>query len=52
MDDIWPSPPELYQIQQYRGQEDTGTLIIKATEFKYELRSDLGFKKLDFKKLD
>ena len=51
MDDIWP-PPELYQIQQYRGQEDTGTQVIKATEFKYELRSDLSFKKPDFKKPD
>ena len=48
---IW-SPLRIYQIQQYRSQEDTGTQVIKATEFKYELRSDLGFKKPDFKKPD
>ena len=36
MDGIWPSPPELHQIQQYRGKEDTGTW-----EFKFEIRSDL-----------
>ena len=51
MDDIWP-PPELYQIGAIKGQEDTGTQVIEATEFKYELRSDLGFKKPDFKKPD
>ena len=44
MDGIWPPPPspELYQIKHYRGQENTGTWVIEGTEFKFEIRSDLG----------
>ena len=51
MDDIWPSSSrKLYQIGINRDQNTIETKIIEATEFKYELRSDLGFKKPDFKK--
>ena len=31
----------------YKGQEDTGAKVIEATEFKFPVRSDLGFKKPD-----
>ena len=37
---------------KYSNIEARRTLVIKATEFKFELRSDLGFKKPDFKKPD
>jgi len=40
MDGNW-SPVRIYQIQQYRGQEDTGTWVIEGIEFKFEIRSDL-----------
>ena len=28
--------------EAFRGQKSTGTLVIEATEFKFEVRSDLG----------
>ena len=37
MDDNWPFFPE----EHYRGQRSTGTWVVEATEFKFEVRSDL-----------
>ena len=50
MDDIWPSSRKLYQIGINRDQKTIETKIIEANEFKYELRSELGFKKPDANK--
>ena len=41
------SSVKICQIEHYRGQRSTGTSVIEANEFKYEVRSDLGFKKPD-----
>ena len=38
---------KICQTEHYRGQRSTGTSVIEANEFKYEVRSDLGFKKPD-----
>ena len=32
---------KICQIEHYRGQRSTGTWVIEATEFKFEVRSDL-----------
>ena len=43
MDDIWPSSfRKICQIQPFRGQKSTGTWVIKATEFKFKVRRELG----------
>ena len=48
MDGILPSPSrKLYQLGINKDQKTIETLVIEATEFKYEVRSDLGFKKQD-----
>ena len=36
------SSVKICQIEHYRGQRSTGTWVIEATEFKFEVRSDLG----------
>ena len=33
---------KICQTEHYRGQRSTGTWVIEATEFKSEVRSDLG----------
>ena len=35
-------PSGFSEIQPYRGWRSTGTWVIEATEFKSEVRSDLG----------
>ena len=44
MDDIWllSSFRKICPIQPFRGQSNTGTWVREATEFKSEVRSDLG----------
>ena len=39
--------PGNYQLGINKDQKTIETLVIEATEFKYEVRSDLGFKKPD-----
>ena len=34
-------------MKMNRGQEETGAYVIDATEFKFDVRSDPGFKKPD-----
>ena len=43
MDDIWllSSFRKICPIQPFRVQRGTGTWVIEATEFKFEVRSDL-----------
>ena len=50
MELLWDLTPRLVDIlghltEANKGQEDTGTQVIEASEFKYEVRSYLGFKK-------
>ena len=42
-DDIWPFflSGKICQIEHYRGQISTGTWVVEAIEFKFEVRSDL-----------
>ena len=35
------SSGKICQIEHYRGQRSTGTWVIEATEFKFEVRSEL-----------
>ena len=32
---------KICQMEHYRGQRSTGTWVVEATEFKFEVRSDL-----------
>ena len=44
MDDIWPFFfffRKICQIQPFRGQRSTGTWVIEATDFKFEVRCNL-----------
>ena len=44
MDGIWPFflPSVFSEIKPFRGQRSNGTWVIEATEFKFEVRSELG----------
>ena len=41
MDDIVFSSGKICQTEHYRGQRSTWTWVVEATEFKFEVRSDL-----------
>ena len=40
MDDICPFFPKTQRRVAFGGQKSTGTWVIEATEFKFEVRSD------------
>ena len=41
MDDVWPPPGKICQIEQYLGQKSNGTYVNKVREFNYEITLDL-----------
>ena len=41
MDHIWLLPSVFSEIQPFRDQTGTGTLVVEATEFKFEVKIDL-----------